>query len=330
MIFLLDDPAHQVRLALAEELADCPHAPRAVILPLAEDQPEVAARVLLRSPVLADGDLVDIAAKGNGVTRMLIAHRAFVSRPVSAALAEIGEEAETMVLLENPGAILSRSSLARLAERFADHGEIRALLLGRDDLSGDARSLLIEKVGEALAGLDLVRATIGSGRVERVMREACDVATLVMAGEAPEADMPALVEHLRVNGRLTPVFLMHALCTGRAEFFATAIVNLSGHQERRVRALLSDGREAALRALYETCGLGGEIAGLFAQATLIRRRGTAADDAAFSVSERLLAEARGRDDAACQSLLELVERLALAEQRRTARSYAMLVTREAA
>ncbi len=330
MIFLLDDPAPKVRLALAEALCECAHAPRAVIVPLAEDQPEVAAQILLCSPVLADADLVDIAAKGSGVTRMLIAHRAYVSRPVSAALAEIGEAADVQALLENDGAILSRRTLARLADRFAADAEIRALLLERDDLPSDARHALVEKIGEALAGFDLIRATVGADRVERVMREACDVATIVMAGEAVEGDMPALVEHLRVTGRLTPVFLMHALCTGRAEFFAAAIVNLSGQPERRVRSILSEGRETAVRALYQSCGLGREIGTLFAEATLIRRREAAGGEMELSVSERLLSQARDRGDIACQSMLELVERLALAEQRRTARSYALIATREAA
>ena len=39
---------------------------------------------------------------------------------------------------------------------------------------------------------------------------------------------------------------------------------------------------------------------------------------------------RAADDAACQSMLELVERLAIAEQRQTARSYALIAAREAA
>ena len=70
---------------LAEALAECEDAPRAVILPLAEDQPEIAAHIILCSSLLTDADLVDLAAKGSAVTRMLIAHRTYVSRAVCAA-----------------------------------------------------------------------------------------------------------------------------------------------------------------------------------------------------------------------------------------------------
>ena len=330
MIFLLDDPAPQVRLALAEELADSETAPRAVILPLAEDQPEIAAHVILRSPLLTDADLVDIAARGGASTRMLIAHRAFVSRPVSAALAEIGDVPDILALLDNEGAAFSRRSLARIAHRFGDDADIRARLLDREDLPSDARHALVERIGEALAGFSLIRAAVGTDRIDRITREACDIATIGMAGEVVPAEMPALVEHLRVAGRLTPVFLMHALCTGRVEFFAAAIVNLSGQAERRVRSILSDGREAAVRALYEAAGLGRDVSALFAEATLLWRREAKSGEGDASVPERLLAQVRGNGSASCDAMLDLVERLAIAEQRQTARSYALIAARDAA
>ncbi|MDP9591077.1 UNVERIFIED_ORG: uncharacterized protein (DUF2336 family) [Shinella zoogloeoides] len=330
MIFLLDDPAPKVRLALAEALASCADAPRAVILPLAEDQPEIAAHIILCSCLLTDADLVDLAAKGSDVTRMLIANRSHVSRVVSAALAEVGDVEDVLALLENEGAMLSRRSLARIAERLGHDADIRALLLDREDLPSDARHALVEKVGTALAGFGLIQAAVGTGRVERITREACDVATIGMVADVAPTEMPALVEHLRVTGRLTPVFLMHALCTGRAEFFVAAIANLSGQEERRVRSILSDGREAAVRALYETTGLGVDISALFAEATMLWRREAKGGDGLHSVSEMLLARSRAMGNAACQAMLELVERLAIAEQRQTARSYALIATREAA
>ena len=330
MIFLLDDPAPKVRLALAEALAECEDAPRAVILPLAEDQPEIAAHIILCSSLLTDADLVDLAAKGSAVTRMLIAHRTYVSRAVCAALAEIGEVADVLALLENDGAVLSRRSLTRIADRLGNDAEIRALLLDREDLPSDARHALVEKIGSALAGFGLIQAAVGTGRVERITREACDVATINMAAEVSAAEMPDLVEHLRVAGRLTPVFLMHALCSGRVEFFAAAVTNLSGQAERRVRSILSDGREAAVRALYETTGLGRDVSALFTEATMLWRREAKGGEGALLVSELLLSRARASGDAACQSMLELVERLAIAEQRQTARSYALIAAREAA
>src|SRR5947208_11119025 len=57
MIMLLDDGSPLVRRALAEALAASADAPPAVIFALAGDQPEIAAIVLERSPLMVDAEL---------------------------------------------------------------------------------------------------------------------------------------------------------------------------------------------------------------------------------------------------------------------------------
>lgn len=330
MVFLLDDPAPKVRLALAEALADNPDAPRTVILPLSEDQPEIAAQVILRSPVLTDRDLVDLAAGGSDLTRSLIAHRAALSPAVCAALVEVGSVCDALTLLANGSARLTRRSLKQLSERFGDDGEVRALLLDRDDLPSDARHALVEKVGSALASDALVQAAVGRQRLERVTREACDVATIGLAGDTHGDEVVRLVEHLRVRGKLTPVFLMQALCAGRIEFFAAAIVDLSGQGERRVRSILADGREPSVRALFEAAGLGNDISALFADAILLWRKDAKRGENRLSVTARLAARTRLAGDGAQQALLDMIEGLAIAERRQSARSYALTAARNAA
>lgn len=334
MTFLLDDASPKVRSALAEVLAPSSGVPRAIILGLAEDQPEIAYIVISRSPVLTDEDLVDLAARGSVETRALIAARAFVSRSVSAAIAEIGSEEEMLILLENTGAQLSRRSLKRIADRLGHSAAIRDLLLDRADLPSDARHTLVEEVGVALAAFGLVQMAIGATRVERITREACDVAAVGMAGTLAVEELPGLVAHLRETGRLTPAFLLHALVTGRAEFFSAAIVDLSGVTEKRVRSILSGGRIHSIRALFESAGLGRDVSEAFAEAVLLWRKdgATGSDDCRASVSAALLASLRGQraPSPACNAMAEILERLAFAEQRQSARDYAQLAARQAA
>ncbi len=334
MTFLLDDPSPKVRSALAEVLAPSSDIPRAIILGLAEDQPEIAYIVISRSPVLTDEDLVDIAARGSVETRALIAARAFVSRSVSAAIAEIGGEEEMLILLENGGAQLPRRSLKRIAERLGYSAAIRDLLLDRADLPSDARHALVEEVGAALAAFGLVQMAIGTTRVERITREACDVAAVGMAGALAVDELPGLVAHLRGTGRLTPAFLLHALVTGRAEFFSAAIVDLSGVTEKRVRSILSSGRIHSIRALFESAGLGRDVSEAFAEAVLLWRKDgtTGTNDCRASVCAALLTSLRRQKapSPACNAMAEIVERLAFAEQRQSARDYAQLAARQAA
>ncbi|EJC72582.1 DUF2336 domain-containing protein [Rhizobium hidalgonense] len=327
MTFLLDDPSPRVRLALAEAIAWSPDAPRSLVLSLAEDQPEVACHAVTCSPLLSDADLVDLAARGNGATRMLIAARAHITRPVSAALAEVGDEEELLCLLENDGAVISSQSLKRIAERLGDGCDIRNLLLDRSDLPADARQLLTQHVSNALVGLPLAQAAIGLQRLQRISREATEAAIVSIAGDIAPREIPDLVQHLRLNGRLTPSFLMQALCAGKVDFFAGAIVDLTGCGERRVRSILATGRMHAVRALYESAGLPRDISVIFVEATILWR--DAARNASVSMTgticARLLEKFRRYEaHGAIGELLDMVEKLGVAEQRQSARVYAAL------
>ncbi len=333
MTYLLDDPSPRVRLALAEAVARSSDTPRNVILSLAEDQPEIAGQIILFSPVFTDADLVDLALHGSDVTRILIASRGQVPRMACAALAEIGGETEILCLLENDGALLSQASLKRIAERLGDCADIRGLLLSRDSLSSDIRHLLMRRVGEALSESSLIQTVIGAGRLQQVTREASESATVAIAGSAQHEQLPDLVEHLRQSGWLTPAFLMHALCSGKVDFFACAITNLSGCDERRTRSIISRGRGHAIRALYESAGLSRDISTVFVEATLTWRDASRANGGAMleNVSSRLMRKFRLTEQpAAATQLLDMVEKLANAERRQAARGFAALATLAAA
>src|SRR5215212_5512493 len=101
MIMLLDDPSPLVRRALAEVFAGCEDAPPTVVHALASDQPDVAAPILQRSPLLLDADLVEAVAGGESERQIAIALRAGLPCSVSAALAEVGSAEACLVLLEN-------------------------------------------------------------------------------------------------------------------------------------------------------------------------------------------------------------------------------------
>lgn len=334
LAFLLDDPSPKVRLALAEGLAAIDHAPRDVILGLAQDQIEVAARIIALSPVLCDNDLVDIIASGRPVLQQLVALRTGLSVAVSAALAEVAGPAVVADLLDNRDAALARISLRRIAERFGEVAEIRGRLFERSNLPCDVRQNLVEQVGTALAGSGLIRSAIGGSRGRKVTEEACLGATLRLAETVIAEEIPALVEHLRGSGRLTPAFLMHALCAGNVDFFAAAVVSLSGMSDSRVRGILNDGREAAIRALYRSIGLDRHIAPVFVTATLLWRAASQRHNGIDTGKVTCEVMRRHEADAAAEpsvgELLRLVEVLHLNWRRRASRDYAHQLAAEAA
>ena len=326
MMVVLDDPSPKVRMALAEVLASSADAPRDVIWGLANDQIEVAGRVLAVSTVLTDGDLVDLVGDGRRPVQRTIASRASLSVGVCAAIAEVGCDAAVCDLLDNPDARLAPLSLRRIADRFGDVGEVRLRLLERPDLPCEVRHGLIFQVSRALSNFSFVTATVGAGRLRRVTQEACQNATLQLARSVAYAELPALVEHLRISGKLTPAFLVIGLCAGDVEFFAGAIVSLSGYHENRVRGILNDGRLHAMRALYRAAGLPSEVIDVFIDATLMWRELMAAGGVAGgrSIPQRLIAAYAGRagSSAVLADLLLLFEKMELAASRESAREYA--------
>jgi len=333
MTYLLDDPSPKVRLALAEALALEPQAPRALLINLCEDQPEIASLVILSSPVLQDRDLVDLAGRGNGMTRAFIAARPRLSSAVAAALVEIGDLPECLVLLDNHSADLSPFSLLRLAERLGNEDAIRGALLERDDLPARARHLILSHVAQAFADAGLVRFALGDGKLNRLNREISTNAAATIAGDASFDDIPALVEQMQVNGQLTPALLIEILCCGKADFFACAIEALSGLQERRVRSILATGRMHAVRALLLSAGIDPAIAPVFVEAVLLWRHAvqTTNPGDAPSICQALLEKGTklSSGDAARQ-LLDLVENLHRQEERRNARRYAAHLVVDAA
>lgn len=333
MALLLDDPSPMVRQSMAEALSGSEKAPRSVICSLARDQIDVAGVVVCCSPVLREQDLVDLAADGRPGIQSAIANRADLSPAVCAALAEVAGRHPIAEMLDNLSARIAKVTLRRITERFGDHAELRARLLERGDLPCDVRHALIMKVGDALTQSAFVAGIIGQSRAERIMDDACQSATLQLAGSITGDEIPALVEHLRLAGRLTPAFLMHTLCIGNIEFFAAAIGSVSGVSDDRVRSILVDGRRNAIVALYTSGGLDSTVAEVFVSATLLWRQATRVDTSpsALRITESLVDQHAGAGEGgAVSDLLMLVERMNLEFRRQAAKDYAVSMTYEAA
>ena len=330
--YLLDDLSPKVRMSLAESLADDPYAPRPVVLALTDDRPDIAAEIVARSPVLTDNDLIDIIGRGAREVRAAVAMRKSVSAPVAAALVEIGGKIDIALLLRNEHASLTPHVMVRLASRCGSDPTIRELMLDRCDLPATARTILIEKAGDAIAASGLVQAVLSTRKRDRVRREACDAALIRVLGDATEAELIEVTDYLRDEGRLSTLFLLHALCAGRTLFFAEAVSNLSGVSRFRARSILASGRPRAVRALIEAAGINRTLSGVFSEAVAIWRE-TGSDLPGTSGIFLTLAERCRRIDCVSESasaLVDAIERLAIAEMRQMAQAYVQDLLHDAA
>jgi uncharacterized protein (DUF2336 family) len=272
MLMLLDDPSPLVRRALAEVFAGADEAPPAIVLGLAEDQPEVAALVLERSPLLLDADLVDAVATVRPDLQAVIARRAKLPRPVSAAIAEIGTAEACLVLIENGAADIAPFSLDRMVERFGHLAAIRETMLARDDLPASTRQRLVAKLSETLADFVAARAWLEADRARRVAREACEKATVTLAATSPSSEVRPLIRHLRQSGQLTAGLVLRALLSGNVRMFEEALTDLSGLPLERVAVLVHQAG-AGFRALYDKARLPASTYPAFREAVEAMREG---------------------------------------------------------
>jgi uncharacterized protein (DUF2336 family) len=332
MIMLLDDPSPLVRRALAEVFASSQKAPQIVVHALAADQPDVAVPVLSCSPLLLDDDLVDLIATGQAKTQIAIAGRVPLSRPLAAAIAEVGKAEACLALLQNADADIALFSIDRIVERFGHLAPIRENLVARDDLPMTTRQALLSKLSQMLAGFVTARQWLGRERAEYAAREACEKATVALAAETPYDEVAALMQHLRQSGQLNAAMILRALLSGNVVLFEEALAELSGLPLDRVTSYIHDKNISGIRALYGKAGLPDAAYPAFREAIAAMRDGILVGEQGGvarlkrRMVERVLARCAGERDRGMRredlaSLLALLRRFAVEAAREEARMF---------
>jgi uncharacterized protein (DUF2336 family) len=325
LLMLLDDPSPLVRAALARALAASEEAPPPVILGLAADQPEIACWVLERSPLLLDADLVDAVATQGARAQLAIASRAFLPAAVSAAIAEVGSAEACLVLVENLQAEIAPFSFDRIVARFGHLGAIREAMLMRHDVPVPTRQGLVAKLSETLAGFVAARAWLEVDRAQRIAKEACEKATVILAAAAGGGETRPLIRHLRESGQLTAGLVLRALLSGNIELFGQALAELSGMPYARVSALVHDKCGTSFRALYHKAGLPASAYPAFCEAIEAMREGGFVGSARGATNlrrrmvERVLTRCAENSLGEIEPLLTLLRRFAAEAAREEAR-----------
>ncbi|MDP2296736.1 MAG: DUF2336 domain-containing protein [Pseudolabrys sp.] len=327
MIMLLDDPSPLVRGALAEVFASSQKAPPVIVHALAADQPDVALPLLARSPLLNDEDLVDLFATGHPDAQVAIAGRAMLSRPLAAAIAEVGSAQACLALLENSDADIAPFSINRIVERFGHLAPIRENLVGRADLPMAVRQALLAKLSQTLAGFVSARHWLGSEHAEYAAREACEKATLALAAETPYEEIGELMQHLRQSGQLTAGMILRALLSGNVVLFEEALAELSGMPLDRVTSYIHDKNISGFRALFGKAGLPAAAYPAFREAITALREGILVGEQGGvsrlkrRMVERVLAACAAERSESMASLLALLRRFAVEAAREEARMF---------
>lgn len=214
-----------VRKALSENLAQSPHAPRELVVFLANDSIEAAYPVLCRSAVLEERDLIDVARLRSMQHRLAIAAREDVTEAVADALvsaeAPRGEPDVLKTLLENENAKISEAAMAFLVDEAHSKEPLRTPVLRRRELKSGQAKRLYWLVSAALRRRILETFPIDpldldeqlQATVDHLVRQDAD------SGADPMEKAKEVARRLKESDALSASMLVQALRQGHVHLF---------------------------------------------------------------------------------------------------------------
>jgi uncharacterized protein (DUF2336 family) len=142
-------------------------------------------------------------------------------------------------------------------------------------------------------------------------RERAGVDLIAQAGL--QADMKRYIQQLNLNGRLTPSFVLRALCQGEVRLVEYAFAELAGIPHNKAWLLVHDGGTMGLRAIFERASMPPSLYPAFRAAIEVLHEtefdGTADDRTRFRkrMIERVLTRFQSIPDEDLNYLLEKLD-----------------------
>lgn len=253
---MAQDAAVLVRRSLAVALKNSPKLPHEIATQLARDVDSIALPVILNSPVLTDGDLIEIVRASPPSKQVAVAGRETLSTAVTGAISQFGVQAAVERALANDNAAFDQAGLETALERFDGVSSVTAAMVRRNQLPLAITEKLVSMVtGELFDHLvnhhelpPQIAIDLAVGSRERATLDIVEQAAL-------QSDLRRFVQQLNLNGRLTPSLLMRGLCLGHIEFVEYAMAELAGLSHQRMWLLVHDSGPLGLKAAFDRAGL---------------------------------------------------------------------------
>jgi len=261
---LTRDRVAKVRGVIAEALKTVASADAGLIGRLARDaEILVAAPVLEYSPLLTDGDLLDVihSSPVDGALSA-ISRRAYVGEEVTRAIVGTGSVPAISRLLENANAQLQESTLDSLIERASAEPSWQEPLIYRPELNERSSIRLAQAVATQLLDRILARRDLPPAAVQAIAREVKkrledEVAHRPAAGTVTDGYGPLLEKARELNhqGRLDEAKLMVALLSDDTDQVVAGLSVLTGMAVPVILQVIAAQSPRALCALAWTAGM---------------------------------------------------------------------------
>lgn len=229
LTLLVEDEVVRVRAAIAEAVKDVPDAPRDLVLRLTRDSAiEVSEPVILLSPLLTQGDLLELlASAGSPAVALAVARRPHLTEAVSDVIARSSDAEAIRLLLSNTSAQIREATLDALIADAVEHVAWHAPLVRRPDLSPRAAQGLSRIVTDALVAELAERADLGptvtQALRERLARTGSAPLAMPHSGGPSLADALSQARTLAEAGQLTEATMLAVSARGEVRLAAAML-----------------------------------------------------------------------------------------------------------
>lgn len=238
---LIFDVEMSVRKALADRLADEADAPAELVSTLANDEIEVAHKILLKSEVLQDIELIEVVQHRTLEHQLAIAMRKSVSEVVSDALVETGNTKVLTTLIENPKAEISNNTMEHLVDKSKTVEALQEPLLGRPDISPHLAKRMYWWVSAALRQHIVEHYEVDPAELDQKIESTIKGLIHEDSDSVGEIDMRSIRQARRLSQKtggtkaVTPQLLLQTLRKGEVRLFETMFAQLTGLRAKLIR-----------------------------------------------------------------------------------------------
>ena len=255
LLKLASDPVKQVRIELAEKLAQCEDLHPDVVFSIVADDSDIALPFLAETPSLDNYRMMAILKVGDQARQLIIAARANLADEAIAYICDKTEVEVCAALLDNEAIHIKAQYYRRLYTRFREVPEIVERLLARSDLPLEVRIMQAKRASGKVHSLMLERGWVAANDAEEIVVDAEETTLLKIMSSASDTELERLVPFVCNKGMMTPSVILRSACLGEMQVMAGALAYLSNQTKTRVLEIIKAGNAASLKGIYTRAGL---------------------------------------------------------------------------
>lgn len=219
----------ELRAQVSNKLAASPHAPKALMRALAEDEIIVAGPVIAQNPLLDDDDLLDIVVNKTREYRLLVAARPNISAEVGDALLKPGEPEVLEALLNNQTAEISEAAMEYAVEESRARIKLQHLIVARADLPPSIAAKMASFVSDELKQKLAVKFPHDQQIISQALQDIglSRPALSNTPNQGVAAKAATLIDRLQTNGELNITRVISFLREKRLPLFFAGMAALT-------------------------------------------------------------------------------------------------------